>query len=47
MDFIRRTWAEIDLDALDYNIKSIKAKMMVRKLWVSSKPIVMVMAMVL
>ena len=27
MDFIRRTWAEIDLDALDYNIKSIKAKM--------------------
>ncbi len=25
MDFIRRTWAEIDLDALDYNIKSIKA----------------------
>lgn len=27
MDFIRRTWAEIDLDALDYNIKSIKSKM--------------------
>ena len=26
MDFIRRTWAEIDLDALDYNIKSIKAE---------------------
>ncbi|NLK36769.1 MAG: alanine racemase [Epulopiscium sp.] len=25
MDFIRRTWAEIDLDALDYNIKNIKA----------------------
>ena len=27
MDFIKRTWAEIDLDALDYNIKSIKSKM--------------------
>lgn len=27
MDFIRRTWAEVDLDALDYNIKSIKSKM--------------------
>lgn len=27
MDFIKRTWAEIDLDALDYNIKSIKGKM--------------------
>ena len=27
MDFIRRTWSEIDLDALDYNTKSIKAKM--------------------
>lgn len=25
MDFIKRTWAEIDLDALDYNIKHIKA----------------------
>ena len=22
MDFIKRTWAEIDLDALDYNIKA-------------------------
>lgn len=27
MDFIKRTWAEVDLDALDYNIKSIKSKM--------------------
>lgn len=27
MDFIKRTWAEVDLDALDYNIKSIKGKM--------------------
>ena len=27
MDFIKRTWAEIDLDALEYNIKSIKSKM--------------------
>lgn len=27
MDFIRRTWAEIDLDALDYNIQSIRSKM--------------------
>lgn len=27
MDFIRRTWAEIDLDALDYNIKNIRSKM--------------------
>lgn len=27
MDFIRRTWAEIDLDALDYNINSIKGKL--------------------
>ncbi len=27
MDFIRRTWAEIDLDALDYNMKNIRAKM--------------------
>lgn len=26
MDFIRRTWAEIDLDALDYNIKQIQSK---------------------
>jgi len=25
MDYIKRTWAEIDLDALDYNIKNIKA----------------------
>lgn len=27
MDFIKRTWAEIDLDALAYNMKSIKGKM--------------------
>lgn len=27
MDFIKRTWAEIDLDALDYNIKNIRSKM--------------------
>lgn len=27
MDFIRRTWAEIDLDALDYNIQNIRSKM--------------------
>ena len=27
MDFIKRTWAEIDLDALEYNMKSIKSKM--------------------
>lgn len=27
MDFIRRTWAEIDMDALAYNIKSIKSKL--------------------
>ena len=27
MDFIKRTWAEIDLDALDENIAHIKGKM--------------------
>lgn len=27
MDFIKRTWAEIDMDALDANIEHIKAKM--------------------
>jgi len=27
MDFFRRTWAEIDLDALDYNVNSIQSKM--------------------
>ena len=27
MDFIRRTWAEIDMDALAYNIKNIKSKL--------------------
>lgn len=27
MDFIKRTWAEIDMDALAYNIKSIKSKL--------------------
>ena len=27
MEFIKRTWAEIDLDALKYNMKSIKSKM--------------------
>ncbi|WP_313525743.1 alanine racemase [Anaerotignum sp.] len=27
MDFIRRTWAEIDMDALAYNINSIKSKL--------------------
>lgn len=27
MDFIKRTWAEIDMDALSYNIKSIKSKL--------------------
>ena len=27
MDFIKRTWAEIDMDALAYNIKHIKAKL--------------------
>ncbi len=26
MDFIKRTWAEIDLDALKYNVQSIKKK---------------------
>lgn len=26
MDFIKRTWAEIDLDALDYNIEQIRSK---------------------
>lgn len=27
MDFVKRTWAEIDLDALEYNIKNIKASL--------------------
>ena len=27
MEFVKRTWAEIDLDALDYNIKNIKASL--------------------
>ncbi len=27
MEFIKRTWAEIDLDALEYNIKQIRSKL--------------------
>lgn len=27
MEFVKRTWAEIDLDALEYNIKNIKASL--------------------
>ena len=27
MEFVKRTWAEIDLDALKYNIDNIKASL--------------------
>lgn len=27
VDFLRRSWAVVDLDCIDYNIRSIKAKL--------------------